>query len=960
MTSIELNELYLKLKEKEVNLDLLGEADNFRTLAKDSNNDEYYLKAINLILDIFTQADDNSLLDDALRLGLDNYELARSYSDKFNDMYKEYLQKLSYIYITKQLYKQALAIENEYKDYINPENKDEVNRWQLELAYIYNAIDEKNEALRKFQAILLNNPKDEIKSVCLSNISQLYIEANDLVNAKKTLEENYSFAKAINDEEGIRYITCLKGKILRLQNDYKNSYNTIYPLIMDIKEINIENLYYLNEFLNLLIDMERFSEGLELASKYFEEVNDSLDLEDKLLFYKNTLRLEIEQNTKKHRGSIFNSTLLLDKINKLEKEIEKNKEINSSKLRESELDLDALNKERSLTNKIKDNLLQINNLNNESLRDFMMSYGDNLSSVIPMDEVVLVLFDKTLNQKLALYPLKEELITTYDYKQSRLYERKLSYDKIDKTIIFDVFNENKVINLDYTKNNYAYINPFTNDFYANEKYKYISCYPLNNNDSLFGVIIYLSKSNNILDYYNNAIIEIETSLFKSNLMNMLYVENNKLEHSLYKEITNVQDFGVFYYSDINKNYILSDALKALLKTTKSELSSDNFNDYVLKSDLTNYKRKYDYIAGNKNYNITYHLVIDSKEVLVSEKAFAKNIDSNLYYVGTISKIDLERDAIKAIKDEVLDINSLNEELERLKDNKFNALVISAKFDYRYYKELKDAFEERVYFNNDIYYLLTNLKTKDLLTKIKINKELFKNINYSIIEYPNPLIRLDDLVGASEYVLSIATTPYTVFTNEIYATFISIRTIDTMVSRGIVDGKISLLSQTVTLDSQFVGYFITPNIPGVYDLNNLKVVSKSTLSTLDKYMVKKLNDEENISIYSLSLESLANILNNDILNKQSKIIFKINNFNDESLVNDVIKKLSDTKCRLIINYNLLLNVSIENIMYHNDIIMAFDQELTEEERGNVRKLTNNDYYIFDNPNSLKVSKVVNKK
>ena len=148
-------------------------------------------------------------------------------------MYKEYLQKLSYIYITKQLYKQALSIENEYKNYIDPENKDEVNRWQLELAYIHNAIDEKNEALRKFQAILLNNPTDEIKSVCLSNISQLYIKANDIINAKKTLEENYNFAKAINDEEGIRYITCLKGKIYRLEKDYKNSYNTLYPLIMN-------------------------------------------------------------------------------------------------------------------------------------------------------------------------------------------------------------------------------------------------------------------------------------------------------------------------------------------------------------------------------------------------------------------------------------------------------------------------------------------------------------------------------------------------------------------------------------------------------------------------------------------------------------------------------------------------------------------------------------------------------
>ena len=220
----ELKELYLLLKEKEVSLDLLGEADALRQEAKRSNNDEYYLKATVLILNIFTQSEDN-LLDDALKIGADTYELARNNASQYPDVYKDFLSQLSYIYITKQLYQQALLVENELKNYLNPENKEEVNRWQLELAYIYNAIDEKSEALRKFQAILLNEPDNETKSVCLSNLAQLYIEANDFDNAKKTLEENYKFAREIGDEEGIRYITCLKGKIYRLLKDYKNSYN---------------------------------------------------------------------------------------------------------------------------------------------------------------------------------------------------------------------------------------------------------------------------------------------------------------------------------------------------------------------------------------------------------------------------------------------------------------------------------------------------------------------------------------------------------------------------------------------------------------------------------------------------------------------------------------------------------------------------------------------------------------
>ena len=417
MNANELKELYLKLKEREVNLDLLEEADNLRMEAKKTNNDEYYLRGTLLIIDIFMHGDE-TLLDDALRLGIDNYNLARDYSEKFPDIYKTYLSFLAYIYITKQLYQQALQVETERKNYIDPTDKNEVNRWQLELAYIYNAIDEKTEALRKFQAILVNDPDNETKSVCLSDLAQLYIEEHDFDNAKKTLEENYRFAKEINDEEGIRYINCLKGKIYHLEGNFKNSYNTLYPLVKDIKELNMENFNYLNEFLSLLIDMGRYNEGLDIVNRYYKEVGFSYDLADKLLFYKNALRLEVSENLKKKKGNLFDSNSLLEEIDKLEKEILKNKEINSSKIKESELDLDTFNKERAITSKIKDSLLNINTTNYRSLREFIFDFAKSLNDVIPMDEVLVVLFDKSLNQDLSIMPLKEELISTYQHKHN--------------------------------------------------------------------------------------------------------------------------------------------------------------------------------------------------------------------------------------------------------------------------------------------------------------------------------------------------------------------------------------------------------------------------------------------------------------------------------------------------------------------------------------------------------------
>ena len=957
MNAIELKELYLKLKEREVNLDLLEEADHLRMEASRAGNDEYYLRGTALILDIFTQGDD-SLLDDALKLGVDNYELARSYSDKYPDMYKDYLLHLSYIYITKQLYQQALSIETERKNYLDPNDNNEVNRWQLELAYIYNAIDEKNEALRKFQAILLNNPDNETKSVCLSNLAQLYIEAHDFDNAKKTLEENYRFAKTINDEEGIRYINCLKGKIYHLQNDYKNSYNTLYPLIRDINELNIENFNYLNEFISLLIDMGRLNEGFVLVNKYYEEVGNSFDLADKLTFYKNALKLEVELTNKKKRGSLFDSTSLLDMISSLEKEIQKNKEIKASKVRESEFDLDSFNKERVITNKIKDNLLKINCNSHESLRDFLITFGKSLVEVIPMEEVLVVLFDKTLNQDLSVMPFKEELITTYQYKNNRLYERKLTYNVLDKTIISEIINNNKVLALDYAKNNYAYVNPFTNDFYANEKVKYLLGYPLVSNDNVFGEIIYLSKSNNILDYYNNAILDITTSLFNASLKNMLYVENNNLEHQLYSAITKATKFGVFYYSNETKTYIISDALKELIGVNKSELSVDSFNDLVLKSDFNNYVSKFALINEKKDYDINYHLLINGESTLVMEKGVAAEIGETLYYVGTIMKIDLDKNVVKELNDEVLDLNSLNEELERRRDKKFTAIALLGNKNLEFAKRLQMELSTSVYFHNGVYYLLFNDTIKEISVLIKIHKDLFKN-NYTIVEYPGVLVRLDDFVEVCNYVLNTATTLYTTFTNELYATYISINTIESMVNRAISEDKISKLSQAVTLDNQFVGYVFTPNIPGVFDLNNLRVVGNKTISLLDKYMVKGLANEENITIYSLSLESLLDISCANYLQKSSKVVFNINKYNNPALINEVIKQLIDTKCRIIINFELFKNISLDNIMNYSDVIFAFTNDLSSEERDLAKKFVSN-YYEFDSLEGFKVSKAIAKK
>ena len=117
---------------------------------KDYNN--YYL-CTNKIIDIYINEEN---LDEALDLALDLY--SKNNLSSFRESYKQVIDQLIYIYITKQYYQRALSLLNKKKELIDINNNDEVNRLYLELSYIHEALGEKSASLGKLKAILENNP----------------------------------------------------------------------------------------------------------------------------------------------------------------------------------------------------------------------------------------------------------------------------------------------------------------------------------------------------------------------------------------------------------------------------------------------------------------------------------------------------------------------------------------------------------------------------------------------------------------------------------------------------------------------------------------------------------------------------------------------------------------------------------------------------------------------------------
>ena len=141
---------------------------------------------------------------------------------------------------------------------------------------------------------------------------------------------------------------------------------------------------------------------------------------------------------------------------------------------------------------------------------------------------------------------------------------------------------------------------------------------------------------------------------------------------------------------------------------------------ILFSDLNNYVSKFALINEKKDYDINYHLLINGESTLVMEKGVAAEIGETLYYVGTIMKIDLDKNVVKELNDEVLDLNSLNEELERRRDKKFTAIALLGNKNLEFAKRLQMELSTSVYFHNGVYYLLFNDRNDDYKSQDRVH------------------------------------------------------------------------------------------------------------------------------------------------------------------------------------------------------------------------------------------------
>lgn len=858
--------------------------------------------------------------------------------DKVNykDNYKRLLDFYVYIYIHKQFYERALSYSSIKMNYIDVTNQKEINRWYLERSYIYEAVNDSIQAFRQLEIILNNDPEDYIKSIALENIIKLYIDNNDLYNAQIRLDESMEFALKINDQEGLDYCTFLQSKIYRLKEQYDLAFKTIKSLKIN-DNLDELNFSYLNEYINLCIDSERYNDGINIASKYYESVKNSKDFENMLLFYKNYLRLSLTINPRQVKQRLFiNSFEIFDKINDLELTINNNKAVESSKIREDEIQLELrLNEERGY-NAFNDIVNYIKFNENSTLRDFIFDYFSSLSFKFTLADATLVLFGKLTKELIKTDNKKSDEISTYQFKNNRLYERNCEFSLINNTLVEKLIDAPvDFITFDINNSSVDYNDLLQTKLYKELNYKFVICMPIYDNNELVGATLINLFNNDLNNTKSLTEIKLINKLFGVNLLKYLNKVSFDNQEGIINATVNNLNIASFYQIIDGKNKLhLSDKLKKMLGVNDEILSEVVYVSNLNPTDYDKYLTKYDYFEKKVPYRITYHYEIDGKEYLFSEQASPYiNKNNELYYCGTIEKViidsELSNEVINANEGLILlDFEQLNIRLENLKKSSFTGFAFKSNDNKnKVFDKLKKVFNEKVYNDDNLFVVIVPFKELKSREANKLVKECndIDFISYTFINYPSQLLRISDFIEISQFLLN--NDGYVEFNNENYASFISYNTVTNCVLKAINTNTVEVAFNKLTINN-INGLYLIPSITGVYGVNSIYQLKKKLINDLDVALLKKLKciETNDLIVKNINISSLYNVLLNKELESvldNENLVFMINDLETNgNLFNDVLKKISKTKSKIIINESNLKCLSLNSLKYYSNVIVGY--------------------------------------
>ena len=410
-----------------------------------------------------------------------------------------------------------------------------------------------------------------------------------------------------------------------------------------------------------------------------------------------------------------------------------------------------------------------------------------------------------------------------------------------------------------------------------------------------------------------------------------------LQYNLLNVCDSKSPTGIFYYSVKDMQYVLSKKCQKILNIDKPKISKEEYVKLISKSDLKEYLKQKELLEKQEEYEVKYHLNIKDKNILVSEVAspFITN-SGEQYYCGRISLLEFDETFLHEIKQfHPLSFKEFSLYLDTLKDKSFKVLAINSRKDI--FTELYNLYNDNIYFINNIYYyIFTDKNVKNITSKLE--KAHLKDISYTIIEYPDKLVRIDDLLGLTSYMLTKE--GYVDFGNEIYACYISKSTICECLERALITDNVIINYKDLFVGEDKVGLYAYPTIKGIYNNDSLKVIDDNEIYDLYKYLVNNIKESNDIYLLKIRNISLLNLLKENKIQMKS-VIFDLNG---SDYANEILKHISNKNYKLIVTNEFMKNISIESIINYSNSIVGFSDEI-DDSIIKLFETYNNKYYFY---------------
>ena len=686
--------------------------------------------------------------------------------------------------------------------------------------------------------------------------------------------------------------------------------------IFDNEDINEMTLPIVNEYLSLLLNLDRVDEvGLviskialfmnassdlklrkefsKLKINYLSKINDYKEIDDCIKEYEE-LDKEIEEENKKIFLEVLNS--------------EKQNEVNASKN-------DFINKLSKIESSINQTFIGSN------LRDAIMNYNRSLSAILDYDESCFVLLNKTSD----LEYLLSDFIVCMNYKNNRLYQKNVSYNAIKGSVVELLLDRARPLTFDFSNSSLNLTNIFNNRLYVDDKIKYLNVIPCMYQNNVFACMIYESYTNDLTKPFDTAFFGYATKLLSFALSNVFLSQNLDITTITNERIIDKCHIGMVRIC--NDMMYLSDPLRFILNTNKRVIKKDAYLNLIQKSDLKNYL---EVTEKNRDYTVNYKLKIDDKLISVIEdiQAYYDNDNNYIFSYGVIKK---EEENVTPLIDgeKSLDI-AIKELKQKQMQVEFRYSVIRVRANVSEFSKIKLIFGVSPYYSDgDFVIILENEINQNAILSL-VNK---LSLPYSVVRYPRDIINTDELFTISKLCLDNGDEW---FSEEVYKNYLKKRNVNKLALKVINDSNDINLLEYLGYDNDklFLAYLSIGsdgyNRAYLDDVNKRDYDMKVYQSVLDKH----INGNVMIPICN---HVLKRIIDTDLIpiNDFNNLLFIIDEYSDN--LYDLLLRLANTSIKVILSAKIsqMINVNV----YFSNVIrgLYLTKGLNEMERSNVIKL-----------------------